>query len=339
MSNRARTGLVIALSIALLAVPALCGCAGSSSRSAAAATPPASGPAAAYWTLSDRGIKSELIMHMKAAPRVLVLGGSRALRVDPAVIRRLTGLTAFNAAVQHATPQDEWCFVNLLHGRFPHVRFAVLWIIHCDEFDEWTPGASLLEDPFLSRFLPAALVDASLDRMGRAANVALAAGALHPSVIAPDGFTLSDSISAAARDGTLAQRVSAYAASTLAFYRHTPPRFEAQPRHYFDMTLRRLNDLGVRPVIVLAPLQPGYLAAIAAHGWDVRHRLMLAYLHRLARVDRFSLLDFSRLSAVGGAPAGFYDAVHMRPATAALLVAAVVRDLPHAFAVSRVSTG
>jgi hypothetical protein len=278
-------------------------------------------------------------MQMKAAPGVLVLGGSRALRIDPAVIRRLTGRTAFNAAVPHATPEDGWAFVNLLHSRFPHARFAVLWVIHCDEFDEWTPGASLLEDPFLSRFLPGRFVASSLDRMGKAATAALAAGALHPSVIAPDGFTLSDAISASARGDTLAARVAAYTASTLAFYRHTPARFQDQPLDYFEMTLRLLNDLGVRPAIVLAPLQPRYLAAIARHGWDARHRLMLAYLHRLARVDRFSLLDFSRLASIGGSPAGFYDAVHMRPATAALLVAAVLRDLPHAFAATRASVG
>ena len=331
MSKGTRIGLAV---LAIAAVTFI-GCARSSRRPA---TMPAGGPPAAYWTLSERGIKSELIVHLKAAPRVLVLGGSRALRIDPAVIRRLTGLTAFNAAVEHATPQDEWCFVNLLHRRFPHARFAVLWVVHCDELDQFAPGASLLEDPFLSRFLPAPFVDASLDRLGRsAATAALAAGALHPSVIAPDGFTLSDSISAAARQGTLAARVARYTAGTLSFYRHTPPRFEAQPRHYFELTVRLLNDLGVRPVIVLAPLQPRYLAAIAHHGWNVRHRLMLAWLRRLARIDRFSLLDFSRLSSIGGSPAGFYDAVHLRPTTAALLVAAVVHDLPHPFALSRAS--
>ena len=131
--------------------------------------------------------------------------------------------------------------------------------------------------------------------------------------------------------------MASYTASTLAFYRHTPLRFQPLPLHYFEMTMRLLNDLGARPVIVLAPLQPRYLAAIAGHGWDVRHRLMLAYLRRLQHVDRFSVLDFSRLSSIGGSPAGFYDAVHMRPATAALLVAAVVRDLPHAFAATRAS--
>ena len=73
----------------------------------------------------------------------------------------------------HATPQDEWCFVNLLHTRFPRAHFQLLWVIHCDEFDEYSPGAALLEDPFLSRFLPQSFVESRLDAMGPAAGAAL----------------------------------------------------------------------------------------------------------------------------------------------------------------------
>ncbi len=287
------------------------------------------------WTLSVRGIKSDLIMHMKSPPGLLVLGGSRALRFEPGYIRRLTGLTAFNAAVPHATPQDEWAFVNLLHSRFPRAHFQLFWVIHCDEFDEYSPGAALLEDPFLSRFLPQSFVESRLDAMGPAANTALALGDLHPSVIAPDGFTIADGISAAARKGTLRQRVATYTRSTLSFYRRTPARIDPQPAHYFVMTLALMNQLGVRPTIVLAPLQPWYLSAIAGHGWDARHHLVLAYLHELQRTYRFNLLDFSRLASIGGSPGCFYDAVHLRPQTTRLVVRAVLRALPQAFAPSR----
>lgn len=290
-------------------------------------------PAGSLWTLSDRGIKTALIMRLEKAPDVVIVGGSRALRFQPGFITRLTGLTAFNAAVPHATPQDEWCFVNLFHQRFPRARFALLWVIHCDEFDEYTPGATLLEDPFLSRFLPGAFVRAQLDHLGPAAHAALVQGALHPSVIAPDGYTVSDGISVMAAQRSFRQGVDAWIGETLRFYRTTPPRIDAAPAHYFTMTLRLMNDLGVQPTIVLAPLQPRYRAAIYHHGWEARQRLVLAYLRRLRRRYGFRVLDFSRLSSIGGSPTGFYDAVHMRPATTRLVVRAVVRAFPHAFAV------
>ncbi len=291
----------------------------------------AASPSAAYWTLSDRGIKSGLILKMKRPPQLLVIGGSRALRFDPAYIRRLTGLTAFNAAVQHATPEDEWCFVALLHTRFPDARFQLLWVIHVDEFDQFSPGAALLEDPSLAHFLPPQLVDAVMDSLGPAAQATLAVGAQHPSVIRPDGFTLADAISSAARHGTLRERVAPYIKGALHFYAHTPPRIRPQAARYFTTTLSLMNRLGVAPTVVLAPLQPWYLAAIYDHGWEARHLLVLSYLRRLQSIYRFNLLDFSRVSSIGGSPLGFYDAVHLRPETTRLVVEAVRHSLPGAF--------
>jgi hypothetical protein len=108
----------IAFATALL-VSAVAGCSSPASGSSLSKVGGSSPPHSPLWTLSDRGIKTDLIMDMKAPPELLVLGGSRALRFQPSYIRRLTGLSAFNGAVTRATPQDEWCFVNLLHSRFP----------------------------------------------------------------------------------------------------------------------------------------------------------------------------------------------------------------------------
>lgn len=289
-------------------------------------------PGSSLWTLSDRGIKTDLILHMKQAPELLVIGGSRALRVDPAYIQRLTGLTAFNAAVPHATPEDEWCFANLLHSRFPTARFQLLWVIHCDELDQFSPGASLLEDPFLSRFLPARFVDRTIDAMGAAADASLAFDARQGSVVASNGFMVSDSISAAARHGTLRERVAGYVRATLRFYAYAPARIDSRPAQYFVQTLALMNRLGVAPTIVLAPVQPWYLAAVYGHGWEARHRLVLAYLRGLQRLYRFHVIDFSRVSSIGASATGFYDAVHLRPESARLLVRAAWRAWPPAFA-------
>jgi len=330
-----RVAPLLAAGVAVAVVLVVAGCAAPARAPRTVQRGRAPEPSRPLWTLSDRGIKTDLIMRMTSPPELLVLGGSRALRFEPGYITRLTGLSAFNAAVPQATPQDEWCFVNLLHSRFPRARFGLLWVIHCDEFDEFGPGAALLEDPFLSRFLPPAFVDSRLDALGPAANAALLQGMPRPSVVAPNGYMISDAISAAAQRGTLRQRVDSYIHNTLTFYRRTPARIDPQPSHYFAMTLGLMNELGARPTIVLAPLQPSYLARIYGHGWEARHRLVLGYLRGLQRRYRFNILDFSRLSSIGGSPGGFYDAVHMRPQTTRLVVKAVLRRLPYAFVSAR----
>lgn len=313
----------------LLTAGVLAGCVSSAttvpSSAAKAGTP--------IWTLSERGAKTDLIRRLDSPPDLIVLGGSRALRFQPSCIHRLTGLTAFNAAVPGATPEDEWAFVNLFHSRFPAAHFRFLWVIHVDEFDEFRPSAGLLTDPFLSRFLPPGLVSSRLRQMGPSADASLLADAHHTVVLTPDGYTISDPISAEATNGTsFQQRVRRWIGRTLRFYDRTPPQIDLLPDHYFRLTLALMNSLGAEPTVVLAPLQPAYLAAIYDHGWEARHRMVLAYLRSLQKTYRFHLLDFSRPSSIGGSPTGFYDAVHMRPATTRLVVDAVLRALPDAFA-------
>ena len=72
---------------------------------------------------SDRMQKTDLIQQLTSPPEVIILGGSRALRFDPAYLQERTGLSGFNAAVTGARPEDAWALVSLLHARFPRARF------------------------------------------------------------------------------------------------------------------------------------------------------------------------------------------------------------------------
>ena len=193
---------------------------------------------APIWTLSDRGIKGGLIMRLPTAPRVVVLGVSRALRFQPAYIRRRIGQTAFNAAVPHATPMDEWAHVNLLHQRFPHASFQYLWIVHVDEFDQFTVTPALLSDPMPARYFPTTFVTRRLDRFGASASRYLLADADRTHVVTLDGPAVSDAISAAAHNGsTLAERVAQMTSTQLDFYRRVPPRLDPLARECFVKTL------------------------------------------------------------------------------------------------------
>jgi hypothetical protein len=325
--------LAIAAAV-FLSTGALAGCADRTTGPPSGVGGGSTKPGAPEWTLSERGAKTMLALKLRSAPGLIVLGGSRALRFQPGYVRRVTGLRAFNAAVPHAVPADGWAFVNLFHSRFQKARFRFLWIIHVDEFDQFGLSASLLRDPFLSRYLPADLVSSGLRRARSASRAATGAGSPGPVVLGPNGKTVADSISAAANgEGTtFRQRVDDYISRILGFYRGTPPVIDPLHARYFRSTLHLMNRLGATPTIVLPPLQPRFLAGIYHHGWAFRHRMVLAYLRGLQRTYRFHLLDFSRVSSIGASPIGFYDGVHMKPATTRLLLRAVLRAVPHAFA-------
>ena len=54
--------------------------------------------------LSDRPIKACLIERLPHAPSVMILGSSRAEKIQPSHLKRRTGLAGFNAAVSSGTP-------------------------------------------------------------------------------------------------------------------------------------------------------------------------------------------------------------------------------------------
>jgi len=295
-----------------------------------AAAHPGTGTATTVPQMTIRVYKADLIERLATPPRIVVLGGSRATRFNPVSITAKTGETAFNAAVTHARPDDEWALVNLLHERFPRARFRFLWVIHVDEFGGHGPDRSLLSDPVLSQYFPRAWVASWCKRRGVTPQQYPLFIQPPGMEIAPDGYSVHNSLDVLARKWPLAQRVDQTIRKTLAAYRLYPARLQPERRRYFEQTLRLMNSKGDKTVVVLAPLQPAFYAAMRHNGWGLRHAKVMHYLRELQSRYRFDLLDLSRASSVRAAANGFYDGVHMRPATCRRVFDTVLRAFPQA---------
>jgi hypothetical protein len=288
-------------------------------------TPPPKPDVAPPVLATDRVRKARLIDQLAAPPRILILGGSRALRLDPAYLQRLTGLRGFNAAVTAARPEDAWAFVNLLHDRFPAARLHVLWIIHADEFGARPLDPSLTSDPALSRFFPPALSLGGWLTPGRVD------GMQSSRVVAPDGMTLADNFSRVNRqpghDGTIvARRIRAVRRSYA-----RPARLSARSRLYFARTLALITRLDpAPPVIVAAPVDARVYRAGLRCGWGARHRKVLAFLAWLHGRRDFAFLDLSRPASCGCTARDFYDGIHLRPSGARKVMRAALRRFPQA---------
>lgn len=275
--------------------------------------------------------ESFLIEELRRPPQMIVLGGSRTLRLDPTFIRARTGLRGFNAAVTGARPDDAWALVNLIHARFPTARFRALWVIHADELD-WTPlDLALVWDPALSRyFQPAALAAlrvAALDRripvdpcqVGR--------------VFAADGVVRRDLFDLLAPvPGDDAVAVRHMIEQALPAYRTSQASLLPACLRYFAATLRLIEEnSAARPAIAMAPVDPSICAATRRAGWGTRHRLVLAFLARLRRRYPFDFADFSRASSCGCAPGDFFAGMHLHPSGTRQVFDAVLRRFPGDF--------
>jgi hypothetical protein len=295
-----------------------------------AAAHPGTGTATTVRHMTIRAYKADLIERFARPPRIVILGGSRAMRFNPASILAKTGEKAFNAAVTHARPDDAWALVNLLHQRFPRARFRFLWVMHVDEFGGYGPSRDLLSDAVLSQYFPRQWVAYWCARRGVTPEQYPLLVQPPGMEIAPDGYTAHNSLDVLAHTMPLAQRVDKTIRRTLAAYRLYPARLQPEKRRYFEQTLQLMNSEGDKTVIVLAPLQPAFYAAVRHHGWSLRHAMVMQYLRGLQGRYRFDLLDLSRAASVHAAADGFYDGVHMRPATCRRVFDAALRAFPQA---------
>ncbi len=324
MSHR----VFIYLGIAAVAAVAVIGWAVLGHRSAA----PSPQLQARLDVASDRMQKTDLIQRLTTPPQVVVLGGSRALRFDPTYVQQRTGLTAFNAAVTGARPEDAWALVSLLHQRFPTARFRFLWIIHADEFDPKSLDPGLVYDPTLVKFFPAALITPQL----RLAAAHLKIDPLQRSrVFAPNGYALHDRFDQLfPRPGADAIGVRNNIRQALMIYARTKLRLSSRSVLYFGKTLALMDSIAsAPPVIVSAPVDPRILAATASHGWSARQRLLQQFLVGLHRRYQFVFIDLSKASLSGLTASDFYDGIHLRVTGADKVVATLLGKYPGAFGV------
>jgi hypothetical protein len=301
-------------------------------------------------TWTDRSLKVNLVEHLRVAPGVVVLGSSRAMKVQPSFITSRTRLTAFNAAVSSGRPVDAWAFTNFIHARFPAAHSRYLWLLDIEAFRQWPVDPGLLNTPQLAGFLSVGTRIGtrfgqlpllfswqtfwkSLQSVRHSAHQP--AAALRTSIggtqFAPDGFRVLDYHDRNLAKGlSLAKELPATIRQGVATYRGDYSRLDPTAESYFQRTLSFMNGLGATPVIVLTPMQPEMLARVASLGYDARYHDVLAYLRSLQGRYRFVLLDFTHLASFGGRAADFYDGYHMTVANTQRLVNAVLAKAPGA---------
>lgn len=298
-------------------------------------------PAVPVWKLPayvspgwDRSFKCDLVEEMSSAPRVVVFGGSRALRMDPRTIRKLTGLRAFNAAFHNGKPEDAWAFTNWLLSRTPDQPPNVVWCIQATTFTDASIAPGLILDQRLSQWFPPELIAAETPR-------AVQAGAhdlLHGRRYGADGMMLWNGYDSKLQRGNTIQRAIRHYLDPemLATAGNRKIPHDTRAQEYFEKTIELLNQHGVKPLIVIMPYQPTVLRAFLSVGWGAKERGLHRYLRAAGRRCDFKVLDLLRVSTFGGHPDWFYDGAHLTAANSRLLLRYCVRKAPGCFRASAV---
>ena len=290
----------------------------------------------------DRINKACLARRLRTPPRVVLFGSSIFSKGDPAEVSATTGLKAFNASVSHGNADDAWVLLNLIHDAHPAARQQVVWLLDPETFSgRGGPDPALFSSPFTARFARPGYRDARGETAAQQTARQARTPAFRACLVRTNSFTryradgyrsLDYHDRNAAAGETQAEAIKATVDEYRVIYRDRYRMLDAQLERRFDQTIRLVNGWGVRPIVVLAPMHPSFVAAVAPYGYAQRSAQVVAFLRAAARRESFTLLDARSLRVFAGTPADFFDGVHLRAPAVRRLLAWVLRraPLPHA---------
>jgi hypothetical protein len=311
-ASRLLVGIALAL-VAIGAAPAI-----STAAHRGGAVPP----------LYDRTYKCDALELLPSPPELVFFGGSRAQRFEPSYAEEVTGLPAFNFAVQNSRPADVYAMSRYLFWRAPTTRLRCVWALQSTTFGDTPFHPGLLAENRLNRFLPSYLV---------ATQRALDARKVGHTIAWPDQYSERGCLLYSSYDVKLERGISFETSMAVYLKRMLPkaarpkPHSEKRSRYYFERTLRLFNLHDVEPVIVIMPYHPEVLAAFRAVGWGTKEEELASYLGSLQDRYRFHVLDYTEIESFGGSADEFYDGSHIKTVNARRILDQAVRDVPAAF--------
>jgi hypothetical protein len=277
----------------------------------------------------DRSFKADLYEEMARVPRVLVFGGSRSLRMDPATIKQRTGLVSFNFGFHNGRPEDAWAVTDWVLDEHPDKPPTVIWCIQSTTLMDVPMAPGLITDERLSQAFPKSLVDAKMAWAMKQPKRNILSGRRFDY----DGMLLWNGYDTKRKNGlTLQASLSGYLdAKMLAKAGNHKLPHNTRAMAYFTRTIRLLNKYKIKPLIVVMPYHPRVLSAFYSVGWGVKQRWLMNYLGNLQRHMDFKVLNCLKLSTFGGSPDGFYDGSHLTAGNSRRLIRYLVAHAPSCF--------
>lgn len=286
-------------------------------------------------TWSSRADKSE---RMAVAPpaQVLVLGSSRVMQLAPSEIQRVTGLTAYNAAVDSAKAED-WLAITryaLLDRQWP-LREIVLGVDVEGLHNHTPPDGRLGGAPKFAKHLPPSF---QFRLLGEVVTSGLSQDQLSSSLrslrfrrsgypedssrLDPDGMLHYLKFSREIAAGTFQPDFSGTAlayAGRFAGMTHVGEDRE----HALRTLLTLAHAHNVRVHAFISPLHHSVVTHLNQHRDFARLRQeTLALLQQLSSEfpQELTVRDYTDVSRFGGDPELFYDGAHIREGNADRLV-------------------
>lgn len=278
--------------------------------------------------------KAYLLATRTPKPEALVLGSSRSMKIEPALVERATGLKTFNAAVFYGYAEDDYALLRYAVERAGiRPKLVIIGL-------EWATFAPDPRNDYLNRpnqlseFLPgkpAALQYAEL--AGTAISwpeTSLSLQAVDKFVlrrtppalqmhIEADGYLIRDVDERAKADGTFRLGNQMVYSRKLYQQRLRSFAFDSERILYFQKLLAYCRARHIRVMAFATPVHHQIFADENAADQEREHAA-LDTMRDLAEQGGATFDDFSHVESFGGDPDAFFDGTHIDAHNATLLI-------------------
>jgi hypothetical protein len=289
----------------------------------------------------DRDEKANALEALVEKPAVVVLGSSRSMKLKPDCLGRLTGKAAFNFAVNSAQVEDYTAIYRYIrsldHGA---MRRLIIGVDPEAFHNAAVPDHRLQVSKRLSKHLDGApsypLASLGADLLSwqtlkdsvRAVRHAVLGGEARASAFGPDGYLTyvvwEDQIRRGVFDpkAHIEASVSEYTERYRGFTALSEGRVDA-----FRNLLKEAKAAGIEVDAFIPPLHPELARRLEANTTvAARTDETEALLRSLEGEALLRFHETSRLEAIGGDPALFFDGAHMMEANAIRLLSKIFGD-------------
>src|SRR4051812_17663327 len=253
--------------------------------------------------MNSRRVKTRLSAAHMGKAQALILGSSRSMKLDPSEVQRLTGLETFNAAVDLATPEDEYALLRLVVEEHKSALKLLIVGVEVETFDDRPPiDENLLHSTQLRSYLAPADTGhyawkgftellSSRQTLLSLRSLSLFVLRYPPPLVHFDqnGYLHYDQFEKQKSQGKfdLPSQVNQWIerSGSLSGYRLSERRLA-----YFERVLKYAHDRGIRTVVFFTPMHPALLHAARSHGYDPLHEELGQRLARLCAANSAELL-------------------------------------------------
>jgi hypothetical protein len=291
----------------------------------------------AVWDARD--IKTRLLSTVRPKPRILILGSSRAMKLDPALVTQITGEPAFNATVESAMAEDYYAMLRYAVEQKGIDPKLVIIGIDLESFHNHTAtDGRLLMSGSLRRYLKGEnrkIPWKEFTMLFTASQTYYSIVCLQHALsgVPPEESTRFDSngylhyVKWEAERQTGHYDLEGKFEKTRADYISRFDRFTGVSPDRLDYLRRTLEYCRAHHIAVrlyITPISPGLAESLRPYGYFQRRQEVITAVRSLLQPGE-KLYDFSDIASFSGNPAHFFDAAHIDERNSALLTQQLLR--------------